>query len=94
MQTYLAFSEISPRFAHARLIAWRSEAALVVHLVELTLKQTQCSVVFEPRPSGALSVSLSLCLCLSVHFFLFVFFLSNLNPLPPPPPLSKSQFHL
>lgn len=86
MQTYLALCEISLCLAHARLIAQRSGASLVVRLVELTLKQTRQAAGFEPRPPRApsLCLSASLFLSLSIVFFLSV----CIMPLLPPMPLS------
>lgn len=80
MQTYLALSEISVCLAHARLIAKRSGAALVVRLVELTLKQTRRVVVFEPRPLRAVSLCLSASLSLSVRLLLLFSFCLSYTP--------------
>lgn len=60
MQTYLALSEISLCLAHARLIAWRSGAALVVRLVELTLKHTRRSCLWTKTFESCVLISLCL----------------------------------
>lgn len=54
MQTYLVLSEISLRSTHARLIACRSGAALVVLLVELMSEPLSSHVA--PKPLRSLSV--------------------------------------
>lgn len=69
MQTCLASSEnLSLCLARVRLIALRCRAALVVHLVELSLKRTQISEGFEPRQLKMQS--------LFVYIYAFAFCLS------------------